>query len=102
MVLTTATATLGEPPALRCLTSVELPVSSDNVRMPNLIVGRKDILQEQRKHGAAIVMHNLLHLDIDIATFVLVGLNATHFQKLVELRIFPIGVVPGRVSSIHR
>ena len=59
-----------------------------------------DVGVEAEIDQAAIVMHQLLHLGIHRRALVVVGLGAGLEKELVEARILPEGVVPGRVRGI--
>ena len=69
--------------------------------MANLVVDCKDVLQEERQHGSTVIMDNLLHLYIDRPPFGGVSFYSPLQKQIIELGVFPVGVIPGSFSPVH-
>src|ERR1700730_13004 len=91
-----------KPPALGDLHAVALPIRRD-VAMGELLRGGLDVIVEDDDDLAAIVVDELLRLGVEGGPLLLVRLAARLDENVVEVRIVPLGLVPGGALRVdHR
>src|SRR4029077_6848212 len=92
---------LGEPPALGDFQAISWKVGRD-VPVGQRLRRRVHVVIENEDDDAAVVMDQLLHLGIHGRTLLVVGFTAGRHKKLIEARIIPMRLVPGRPLGIDR
>src|SRR6185437_15236808 len=94
-------ARLGEPPAFGDFQAISWIVRRD-VPVGQLLRRRLHVVIEHEDNDAAVVMDQLLDFGIHAHPLLVVGFTTCRHEQLIEARVVPMRLVPGRPLGIDR